>query len=286
MGEKAKKVIKIIGNVLVYAFLIVSIFLVVLTLSTKKTDKDAMSLFGTQMRIVQTSSMEQCDQTDVSKFDVKSIPVMSMVFIETVPTEQAKAIEWYENLKIGDVCTFQYKLPTTSKHVVITHRIIDKIPLGDSPADGYKLLFQGDNKSDAENVEMGIQTIDTSNFSSLNYVIGKVTGQSRVLGFITYVVKQPIGMVLVIIVPCAIIVVLEIIKIVGLLSKEKKEKAKAEEEARISELEDLKRQIAALQNAQGQQAPSVSDQQTEPNIDREETLDQETAPPSGDDDNK
>ncbi len=284
MGEKVKKVLKIIGNVLIYVFLFVSVFLVILTLSTKKTDQDAMSLFGTQMRIVQTASMEECDQTDVSGYDIKSIPVMSMVFIETVPTEQSKAIEWYENLKVGDVCTFQYKLPTTSKHVIITHRIIEKIPLGDSPEDGYKILLQGDNKSDEDNVEMGIQTINTANVNSLNYIIGKVTGQSRVLGFITYIVKQPIGMVLVVIVPCAIIMILEIIKIVGILGAEKKEKAKAQEEARQSEIEDLKRQLAALQNAQASpETPSVSVQETEPNISQEQSPDEETASPKSDD---
>ena len=72
---------------------------------------------------------------------------------------------------------------------------------------------------------MGIQVIHTG-VDSVEYIIGKVTGQSRVLGFVTYVMKQPIGIALIVMVPCAIIIILEIVKIVNVFGAERKQKIK------------------------------------------------------------
>jgi signal peptidase I len=190
-SAKTKKIMGIIGNACLYAFLILVIVLVSLSIASRKDGGDAMTLFGRQMRIVVSASMEECDQTDVSDFDVKSIPVKSMVFIETVPEDEQEAKAWYDELEVGDVCTFQYRLG--GKAQIITHRIIEKARYNE----GWKIVLQGDNKADSENVKMGVQTIYTDT-ESVDYIIGKVTGQSRVLGFITYIMKQPIGIALIV----------------------------------------------------------------------------------------
>ncbi|MBQ8427340.1 MAG: hypothetical protein IJX16_06260 [Clostridia bacterium] len=245
---KVKKAFAIVGNVLLYTFLVLAIMLVIMSLSARKSGDDAITLFGRQMRIVETASMEACEETDVSEFEIKSIPVRSMVFIETVPTDEEQAKEWYSNLKVGDVCTFKYRIAGSQK--VITHRI-KSITESDG---GYKIEFQGDNKSGmTENVDAGIQTIyinlDGVSTNVFDYVIGKVTGQSRVLGYLTYIIKQPVGLALVIIVPCAIIIVMEVIKITGVFANEKKQKIKAERDKQQSEIDELKRQLAMLTQA-------------------------------------
>lgn len=237
--EKTKKILGIVGNVCLYAFLILSIVLVALSIASRKDGGDAMTLFGRQMRIVVSASMEQCDQTDVSEYDIKSIPVKSMVFIETVPEDEQEAKEWYDALEVGDVCTFQYKFG--GKGQIVTHRIIAKT----AETNGWKIELQGDNKADSENVEMGIQVIHTG-VDSVEYIIGKVTGQSRVLGFVTYVMKQPIGIALIVMVPCAIIIILEIVKIVNVFGAERKQKIKEEHDRQQSEIDELKRQLAML----------------------------------------
>lgn len=239
--EKTKKVLGIVGNVCLYAFLILSIVLVALSIASRKDGGDAMTLFGKQMRIVVSASMEECEQTDVSEYDIKSIPVKSMVFIETVPEDEQEAKEWYDALEVGDVCTFQYRFGGDKGKQIVTHRIIEKARYNE----GWKIVLQGDNKADSENVKMGVQTIYTDT-ESVDYIIGKVTGQSRVLGFITYIMKQPIGIALIVMVPCAIIIILEIVKIVNVFGAERKQKIKEEHDRQQSEIDELKRQLAML----------------------------------------
>ncbi len=252
MAEKknsSKKVLNVILDVVVYAFIIFAAATVILTMSSKRDDDGAISIFGMQMRIVISPSMEKCDETDVSAYKIKDIPVKSMVFIELVPEDDEEAKEWYGKLEIGDVLTFKYKYVTQE---TITHRITD---IKQKQSGGYIIYLEGDNKSsDANTLKQEIDTDEAE--TSPNYVIGKVTGQSRVLGFLVYSIKQPVVMVLLIILPCAIIIILQIIKIINVLTADRKkraaeEKAKAEEDKKrqSDEIEELKKQLAALQQA-------------------------------------
>ena len=252
MTEKknsSKKVLNVILDVIVYAFIIFAAATVILTMSSKRDDDGAINIFGMQMRIVISPSMEKCDETDVSAYKIKDIPVKSMVFIELVPEDNEEAKEWYGKLEIGDVLTFKYKYVTQE---TITHRITD---IKQKQSGGYIISLEGDNKSsDANTLTQKIDTDEAE--TSPNYIIGKVTGQSRVLGFLVYSIKQPVVTVLLIILPFSIIIVLQIIKIVNVLTADRKkraieEKAKAEEDKKrqTDEIEELKKQLAALQQA-------------------------------------
>ncbi|MBQ9086461.1 MAG: hypothetical protein IJY47_04670 [Clostridia bacterium] len=233
-----KKLLQILLNVIVYLFLAICIFCLIVTVASKKNGDDATQLFGYQMRIVTSSSMERCDATDVSEYDIQSIPIRSMVFIQTVPQESAEADAWYGSLKVGDVLTFRY---VYTSQVTITHRITAIEP----KEGGYVIRLEGDNK-DANSNQL-VQTIDTSVENSTNYVIGKVVAKNYLLGLLVTLLKNPVGMVLIVIVPCFIIVLLEVLKIVGVLNAEKK---KREQEANLkkdSELEELRRRLAQLE---------------------------------------
>lgn len=235
-----KKIAKITVNVVMYLFIAICIFSVVLTITSKKDVDGAVTVFGIQMRTVLTASMEECKDTDTSDYDIKDIPVGSMIFIETVPKNEEEANKWYSKLKEGDVLTFRY---VYVRQETITHRIVDvEYPNANG---GYTFILEGDNKgADAETLT---QTIDTTQRNSPNYIIGKVTGQSYLLGKFVGALKAPVGLIFIVILPCSIIVVFEILKIVRVFAADKRKRAEAEREEKENELLELKRRLAELE---------------------------------------
>lgn len=234
-----KNVLKVGGDVLLFLVVAIALFVLIVSIAAKKDTDGTATVFGTQLRFVQSDSMAPCDLTDVSGFEIKSIPVKSCVFIEVVPEDAEKKAEWYKKLKVGDVLTFKY---VYTKQETITHRIIS---IKDNGTGGYFITLEGDNKTSESNLLT--QTINTSNTDGFNYIIGKVTGQNYALGLLVYAFKTPVGIVCLIIVPCLIIIVFEVLRIVRVFGGEKKEKIKAEQEKQANEIEELKRQLAALQ---------------------------------------
>ncbi len=240
-----KKTFKIVGDILIAFVLLVTIFVLGVTVTSKKDSDGTATIFGTQLRFVQSDSMAKCEYTDVSEYDIKSIPVKSCVFIETIPTDEKERDEWYANLRVGDVLTFKY---VYTKQETITHRIIDKqyVEIKDENdiITGHYYIFtlMGDNKN--SDSSLLTQTINTM-IDGPNYIIGKVVGQSYVLGLMVYAFKSPVGIVCLIIIPCLIIIAFEIMKIVKVLGKDKK----TIQQKQADEIEELKRQLAMLQES-------------------------------------
>ena len=235
-----KKMGRIAANVLLYVFSAICLFGVIVTVSSKKDRDGTATVFGMQMRVVETPSMEKCDETDVSGFEIRDIPVGSMVFIDTVPQDKAQAQQFYAELAPGDVLTFKYVID--SKQKTITHRIVSITP---DETGGYQILLRGDNKG-AE-TEASEQLIYTSQTDSPNYVIGKVTGQSRVLGGFVQILGSAVGIICVVILPASVILVLEVLKIVRVLTSSKKEKELEEKQAQAEELQRLRARLAELE---------------------------------------
>lgn len=254
--ELMTKIGKIVGDILLYAFLLLGVFAVVITLASKKGTDGAAEIFGYQMRIISSDSMAPCDQTDVSQFEIGSLPLRSMVFVEVIPQEETD--QWYRDLKVGDVLTFRY---VYTRQVTITHRITSIV---EKETGGFLIQLEGDNKNaDAQQLT---QIIDTSIAENTNYVIGKVVGQSRALGFVTSLLQEPVGLVLIIIVPCLIIIVLEILRIISVLGADRKKKEQHEKQQKDQELEELRRRLAQLE----QQAQPPVDTQASEEITQEE----------------
>ncbi len=236
-----KKALAVVVNVLTYLFFAVCILSLVISVISKRDADGAVNIFGRQMRIVLSPSMESCAETDVSKFEVGSIKTRSMVFIELVPEDAGEALEWYSELKVGDVLTFRYTYVTQE---TITHRITEI----EEKDGGYIIKLKGDNKaSDANTLT---QTIDTSVTGSTNYVIGKVTGQSYALGLLISAVKSTVGIIFIVIIPAAVIAVFEIIRLVSVLGENRRIKTESEIKRRDEELEAMRRELERLrQNA-------------------------------------
>lgn len=238
--KEVKKICGVILEILLYLFLAICVFAVVLTIAAKKDSDGAAEIFGYQMRIISSDSMAKCDATDVSGYDIKSLPLRSMVFIKLAPRgDEAAAREWYSKLRVGDVLTFRY---VYTQQVTITHRITSISPKDDG---GYIIELRGDNK--ASDSELMSQVIDTSDTSSPNYVIGKVSASSLALGAVLSLLRTPIGIIFIVIIPCLILILLEIIKIVGLVGAERRKREREESEKRESELCELRQRLMELE---------------------------------------
>lgn len=262
-GKKWKKALLLIPQILLYVFLAVCLFLLIVSVLSKKDADGAANLFGYEMRLIVSASMEKGEGSpDVSNYKIKHLKTKSMVFIKRVPEDEKKAQDWYASLKVGDVLTFRYVVGASQE--TVTHRLIEITPT----ENGFILRLQGDNRT--SNASVATQTVYTSaadypsQRENYNYIIGKVVGSSTALGYIVYAVKQPVGMALIIIVPCVIIIVWQILRIVSVLSEDRRKKAfdalneararaaaEAEErEKQIAELEELRRKFAELEKRQ------------------------------------
>ncbi len=266
--SKVRKLLGVCVNIITYVFFALCVFALVTSVTAKKSPDGATTVLGMQMRVVVSNSMEKCDETDVSAYKIKDIPIKSMVFIETVPTDAAEAEAWYSELQVGDVLTFRY---VYIQQETITHRITNIAP---KEGGGYIIQLAGDNK--ASDVDTLAQTIDTSLVDSPDYVIGKVVATSYPLGLLTTAVKSPVGIICIVIIPSLIIMIFEIIRMVNVLSEGKRRAEQERQAARDAELEEMRRQLEALQ--QQAQAAEKAAAEAENAAAEEAKPDAETSP--------
>ena len=247
--QKVLRALQIAGDVLFCLIIAFALFVLIISVSAKRDADGTATVFGYQLRFVRSGSMEKCDRTDVSGYKIKSIPVKSCVFIKKAPApdDQQALNEWCSALSVGDVLTFQYSKygAANIQDKVITHRIVKIEP----KEGGYIITLEGDNKNDTGSV--GQQVIDTTKADGLDYIIGKVEGQSYFLGLCVYALKSPIGLIFIIIVPCMIIIAYEVIKIITVLNKDKKDRQQQEKTAKEDEIALLRKQLEELQKAGG-----------------------------------
>ena len=237
--SKAGKAINVIFNILLGVFIVCAAFVLTISVVSKKDSDGTATIFNTQLRFVQSDSMDECDQTDVSQYKIKSIKVKSCVFVNVIPEDEEERAKWLDEIEIGDVLTFKY---VYTKQETITHRVVNKVSNNNG---GYIITLEGDNKSSTTGTLK--QTINTSDVDSPNYIVGKVVGQSYVLGLIIYALKSTLGIVLIIIIPCSIIIIYNAIKIFRVCAGDRKEKAMAQVESQNKKIEELKKQLEMLQ---------------------------------------
>ena len=162
------------------AFLFAVLFVICLlaifiTVVAPKGADGASQIFGYELRIVATDSMDKCEKTDVSAYEIGSIPKDCMIAVELVPERETESYDWYSALEVGDVLTIRYAY---AQQMTITHRITAITPKDDGT--GYTIELAGDNKYSDESTLY--QIIDTSDKQSRNYVIGKVVWKSQFCG--------------------------------------------------------------------------------------------------------
>lgn len=217
MTGKAGRVVSVVTTVIVALFLVVAVFALAVTL-VYRVQGETAELFGYQLRVVTSGSME---------------PNIKQGALVAIRTAEEGDESFYEDLEVGDVLTFYwFNGATSADEVVVTHRIVNI-----QESDGrYVFTLRGDA------VENDTQTIagDSGN------IIGKVTWDSYVVGRILTFVRSSVGIVCCLILPAAVVICFEVVRIVKLVreGKEEQKKEKAQEEE--SELERLRREVAAL----------------------------------------
>ena len=239
--KNRKKLLSILGNVLLFTVLGLLAIGVLLTALGGRDRDGTVTVLGYQLRLVTTDSMAACDKTDVSEFRIGSIPARSLILVRTVPEDREEAEEWYAALRVGDVLTFRYLYTT---QVTVTHRILSI----EREEEGYCITLAGDNRADGEGLMT--QIIHTADTNSPNFVLGRVVGKSYLAGLLLSLLRRPVGLVLLVILPSLIVIVLEILRIVSLLQGERRRRAQEEAAERERELEELRRKLARLEGAE------------------------------------
>ena len=105
--KNRKKILSILANVILFAFLGLLAIGVLLTALAGRDRDGTVTVLGYQLRLVTTDSMAACDKTDVSDFRIGSIHARSLILVKTVPEDPKEADEWYAALQEGDVLTFR-----------------------------------------------------------------------------------------------------------------------------------------------------------------------------------
>ncbi len=193
---------------------IVAIVLAVaLSLTAYLWDRNGNSLdfSDTQVLVVISGSMDGEPRTE---YEIDTIPVESMVFVREVPSDPDEAQEFYSSLRVGDVLTFDYRHPVSGKSMVVTHRIVSISESGGV----YTYTMAGDSIAD-DPTNSSTQTVT----SDSGDVIGKVTGVSHWLGVLTVFLSHWYGKAVLILIPCAILIVSETRTIIRTLRGERKE---------------------------------------------------------------
>ena len=259
--SKAKKIINIILDALFISFAVFAVVAIIFR-STTNNNKDGRSINGYQLRTVETGSMAENNHIDpetYKSYSIQTLPVNSLIRIKEVKEKTAE--KFYEDLKEGDVVTFVYYTSINGRlgQYVYTHRLIEKTP----SQGGYKLILMGD----AESTSGGVQTVYTNPLTaeqSYSYVIGKVVWANHPMGEVISFLKTRNAILFLVVIPCSLLCLYEIGKIIFYVIKDKNEKkalAQAETQTQIdssqAEIESLKAQLAALQNKEQEDASKV-----------------------------
>ena len=167
----------IIGPIITCILAVICTAMIIITIISPKGADGASQIFGYELRVVESNSMEACEATDVSKYEIGSFSKNTMLIVALVPDREDEAFDWYSDVKVGDVLTVRY---TYDRQVTITHRVTS-ITLNED-GQSYTIELQGDNiNSDASQLTQVINTADTE---GRNYVIGKVIWENYGIGSI------------------------------------------------------------------------------------------------------
>lgn len=176
-------IVRVISTIFVSVLAVICTAMIIITIISPKGEDGASQIFGYELRIIESNSMEECEATDVSEFEFGSLKKNTMIAIALVPEREDEAFDWYSGIEVGDVLTVRY---TYHKQVTITHRVtsIEQKPDGS----GFIIHLQGDNvNSDATQLT---QVIDTSDTEGRSYVIGKLIWRSYFVGSVVSALQR------------------------------------------------------------------------------------------------
>lgn len=225
--KKQFKTLNIIRWFFTIIILLFAIFMVIFTLlSSTKINNKKETLFGYSLFIVWSDSMKK---TDFAAGD--------LIIVKETDTKK---------LNVGDIITFE-STSQMSFGDTITHKIKE---INKSDSGEFMFTTYGTSNGE-ENVD------DTPVYES--NIIGKYCGKIPSFGYFANFLKEPLGYVLCILLPCVMLVVMQMINIGGAISQKRKiEKADLDNQrgelaakheqiaAELLEAENLKKELEEL----------------------------------------
>lgn len=220
--EKIKKTAGIVGNVLIWTLVVVSIFVTILVFSAQGSEDGVPALFGKSLVTVESGSMEPTFKEG------------DLIFMTKLTNEQKV------NLKPGAIITYHAPIDINNDGVVgdiNTHRIVSV----DTQAKTVKT--QGDNKE--------TNPVADSYTVTFNDIIGTCTEKDRLggVGAVIGFLRSSLGFFLCIVLPLILFFIYELYSFISVLVTERAKKTAAATAA-IDEEEIKKRAIEEYLAAQ------------------------------------
>ena len=232
MSQKAKKVTKIVVNVLLWLFLAFALFTTIMALAAQGDTTGQPSMFGTYLLTVSSDSMSPTFKE-------------GDIILGTKLSDKDK-----ENLKEGDVITF--KTTIDGQAALNTHRIVQILRNGDGTVSQF--ITKGDNKE--------TNTIVDDFSPRPTDVIARWDGAKlNGLGNVLIFLQSSTGFLVCIVIPMALFFLYEVYKFISTLIAVKNEGKKvitAEDEEMIKQkaVEEYLRQQAEKNAATDGTAPA------------------------------
>lgn len=202
MSKVIKRIFNIFIDILVVFILLVSAFVVVLSLTTESSG--VPNIFGIAPLSVQTASMED------------TINPGDLIFCDVAEED--------EEYQVGDIVTFPIVI--NGEHVLNTHRIVEVVK--DENITYYRT--QGDNKETNPEPDEELQTASTI---VAKYTGTKIAGLGNVLSFI----RTQLGFFLCVLLPMIIFFIYEAVRVIMNLMAYSKEKAFEEAQSAVNNSE-------------------------------------------------
>ena len=215
----AKKVVRIVGNVLIWIFIVFAALITVLAFASQSSADGIPSIAGRTVLTVQTDSMsrsaEEEGKVTLQEGWERGFNAGDIIIGKKLTTDEMKA------LKVGDIITFKTTLAGTTQEGLNSHRIVEVQGSGDSVV----YVTRGDN-----NVGDDTEPVSWDKVICV-YTGTRLCGLGKALDFL----QTPTGFLVVIVLPLVAFFVYELIvfirKFLKVKNAGKKQITAADEEA-------------------------------------------------------
>lgn len=242
--EKAKKIGAIVGNVLIWAFVIFSFLITVMVFSAQSSPDGVPALFGKSLLTVQSDSMK-------GTFNAGDLIIMNKADIEQKTS-----------FNEGDVIT--YYMPKDSGALkegdINTHRIVEVLSREE---DNAEYVTKGDNPMNvADNIGSEAYTVKATDIIGY-YSLGEGNGVRLAgIGAAINFLRSSLGFFLFIVLPLVAFFIYELYRFIALLLEERAKKNPQPAGISAADEEEIKRR-AIEEYLKAQQANANADTSAE-----------------------